>query len=792
MKKQQNKIDLYLCYITLFFYIVLGNILTFNIGNRMPFRVADILALILIIIVPIKYKKIRFTKINKKILIFIIIGILSLFINTIIQSYDLKGILYALLYPARLVFYLLLCNSMIIVFKENKVKFDKISNFIIICFVIVGILGIVQLLLFPNALDFYNILYKYKLYYPNPDPHIDRMFSTYLDPNYFGACMLLPLSFSLTKFIKKRDEFSFIATILFVICIIYTNSRSAFLGLLLLSILVCAINFKFSKKHIAQDLRILFYLLLIGGYILYALFISTKPNVLSRIRNTVEDTIEVQKNDNKPDNEKEKDHDEEPIIDRSTSARFKSWDYSLNVFENNCVIGIGYNAIGMLKHDASQSTAYGVDSSILLILITTGFIGSLYLIINVLKLLVKLFFEKTEDALTLISFIVASLIICNFNNLLFYVLWFIPSILIINAYSELKDKKTVAIDARMINNSGIGVYIQNLLKNNCYDVALGDAKEIKKYNKKIKVIDYRADIYGVKEQLKFPYLKVLKERVDVLHVPHYNVPVFYSGDIVVTIHDLTHLVFPEFLKNKFALIYAKIMLKMASVKATKIITISENTKKDIIHYLHTNKNKIHVVYNGVGDEFVKKSKKEINYLYKKFNIPKNKKILMYVGNLKPHKNLNKLLEALAKIDKKDDYCLLLVGKSFKQQVDLEKIEKDLKLSNVIHTGMVSQDELVDLYNLTDLFVFPSLYEGFGLPPLEALSCGTNVIASNVSSIPEVCMDAVDYFDPYSANSIKKCIENNINKKFDKRLTEKVLSNYSWSEGAQKIKVIINS
>ncbi len=322
----------------------------------------------------------------------------------------------------------------------------------------------------------------------------------------------------------------------------------------------------------------------------------------------------------------------------------------------------------------------------------------------------------------------------------------------------------IAMDARMIKMSGIGTYIQNLVKENDYDVLLGTEEKIKKYSTS-KVIKYDSKIYGIKEQLKFPYRKLKKEKVDVLHVPHYNVPIFYREKMVVTIHDLTHLIYPEFLPNKFAYFYAKFMIWLALKKATKVITVSQNTKNDILKMFKVNADKIEVVYNGVGEEFIKKDRKEIEYLYDKFKIPRDKKILMYVGNLKPHKNLERLLEAYSQTKCKEDTRLILVGKAFANYKELDEKEKILKLeNNVIHTGMVSQEELVDLYNLADLFVFPSLYEGFGLPILEALACGTPVICSNTSSMPEIGGDNVEYFDPLNVREMAECIDINTKNK----------------------------
>ena len=348
----------------------------------------------------------------------------------------------------------------------------------------------------------------------------------------------------------------------------------------------------------------------------------------------------------------------------------------------------------------------------------------------------------------------------------------------------------IAVDARMINMSGIGTYIQNLMKNGCYGIALGRKDEIEKVDNKIDTIEFDSPIYGIKEQLKFPYKKLRKEKPDVLHVPHYNVPIFYRGKMVITIHDLTHLIYPEFLPNQFAYFYAKFMIWLAIKKADKVITVSQNTKNDILKMFKVNPDKIEVIYNGVGEEFVEKDKKDIQYLYQKFNIPENKKIIMYVGNLKPHKNLERLLEAYAKTKNKEETCLVLVGKAFEKYNVLEDTENKLEIKEqVIHTGIVTQEELIDLYNLADLFVFPSLYEGFGIPVLEALACGTPVICSNTSSMPEVGGNGVTYIDPMNVDDIKEKIEL-VNNDIDKKDYSEWIKKFNWKDISKETKEIL--
>ncbi|MCI8620638.1 MAG: glycosyltransferase family 4 protein [Clostridia bacterium] len=220
----------------------------------------------------------------------------------------------------------------------------------------------------------------------------------------------------------------------------------------------------------------------------------------------------------------------------------------------------------------------------------------------------------------------------------------------------------VAVDARMYNMSGIGTYIQNLMKNGLYDIAIGKKEELEGIKEIEKIIEFDSPIYGIKEQLKFPYKELKREKPDILHVPHYNVPIFYKGDMIVTIHDLTHIVYGEFI-SPFARFYAKVMMKIACKKAKIILTDAEYTKKDLLKYFKVDENKIKPVYLGAKEKIVPKEKEEISYLYEKFNIPKNKKLLMFVGNLKEHKNLERLLIAFSRLKKNKEYTLLLVRKS---------------------------------------------------------------------------------------------------------------------------------
>jgi len=323
--------------------------------------------------------------------------------------------------------------------------------------------------------------------------------------------------------------------------------------------------------------------------------------------------------------------------------------------------------------------------------------------------------------------------------------------------------KAIGIDARMVEMSGIGTYIQHLMGQGIYDYAVGIEEEIRRYDNRIKIISFEAAIYGLKEQLQFPYKEIKNADIEIMHFPHYDVPITYRGRYVVTVHDLTHIVFPEFLGSKVKYYYAKYLMSHALRKAEHVFTVSNNSKQDIHNYFKTPEDKISITYNAVDADFGIKDRNEISYLYEKYSIPRDKRLLLYVGNMKAHKNLIVLLEAL-KLMNREDVRLLLVGKAFKS-VNLDKQEKMMGIDKqVIHTGMVSKSELINFYNLADVFVFPSLYEGFGIPPLEAMACGTPVIAANNSSIPEIVGEAAILFNGNNAKELSEKINQVLNDK----------------------------
>jgi glycosyltransferase involved in cell wall biosynthesis len=302
-------------------------------------------------------------------------------------------------------------------------------------------------------------------------------------------------------------------------------------------------------------------------------------------------------------------------------------------------------------------------------------------------------------------------------------------------------------------------YLARLDQENEFVIFLNPA-EYEKFTppaKNFRAVQVNALHYSFDEQSKF-LQNINAEKLDLMHFTHFNSPIFYRGKQITTIHDLTLSFFPGKKMNSFLHRFAyNLVLRKGVKKAQKIIAVSESTKKDLMRLLRTPDEKIQVIYNGVGREFIPSPRTELSrkQLQKDFGIEKS--YLLYTGVWRDHKNILGLLEALAHLvhERNFDEELVITGKAnpvYAQEI-FDKVKK-LKLEKtVIFTGLVDDEDLRKLYQNARVFVFPSFYEGFGLPPLEAMSCGIPVVASNSSSIPEICGKAAEFFDPYNSEDM---------------------------------------
>lgn len=322
----------------------------------------------------------------------------------------------------------------------------------------------------------------------------------------------------------------------------------------------------------------------------------------------------------------------------------------------------------------------------------------------------------------------------------------------------------IAIDARKLRDYGIGTYVRNLLRElaridstTSYSVLCReqDCPIVSEMGENFHAVKETAGAYSVGEQFAVP-LDLRRERADLFHAPHYVLPPLTPCRSVVTIHDCIHLRFPQYLPNRIAYAYAKASLWTATHRAAKVITVSEASKRDILRYFSIPESRIEVIYNAIDERFWQQpTADEMERVRERYQL--NAPFVLYTGNIKPHKNLERLIEAFNLLRQAPDLKnvqLLIIGDEISKYAALRRTVHRYKLhKHVRFFGFVSDQTLAALYRLADAFVFPSLYEGFGLPPLEAMASGTPVITSNVSSLPEVVGDAALMIDPYDPTAI---------------------------------------
>ncbi|MEI8344505.1 MAG: glycosyltransferase family 1 protein, partial [Candidatus Omnitrophota bacterium] len=247
-------------------------------------------------------------------------------------------------------------------------------------------------------------------------------------------------------------------------------------------------------------------------------------------------------------------------------------------------------------------------------------------------------------------------------------------------------------------------------------------------------------------------------RCDLFHVPHFNVPVLGARRLVVTIHDLIYLREPASKKTGFARWYLDVLFKTIQKKASAVLTVSEATKRDLLDYLpKLNPSRVSVTPEAASDIFKPITNTELSDRVRKI-YGLHRPFVLFVGTLKPHKNAVRLIEAMAQLrtEKKSRHELLIIGRYDPDYPEPRKLI-GANADWVHHYERVADEDLAVIYNLAECLVLPSSMEGFGLPVLEAMQCGTPVALARKSSLPEVGGEAAIYFDPASADSIGEAV-----------------------------------
>lgn len=330
----------------------------------------------------------------------------------------------------------------------------------------------------------------------------------------------------------------------------------------------------------------------------------------------------------------------------------------------------------------------------------------------------------------------------------------------------------IGIDARFYGNigKGLGRYTQKLIENleridkkNRYFIFLRrenfDEYQPRNGNFTKVLADYRW--YTFSEQIRMPLL-LNRYRLDLVHFPHFNVPVFYRNKFVITIHDLILLHFPTlkgttlpsfFYWIKFSAY--RLVIRSAVRRALKIFAVSEFTKNDILTNYAVPEDKIAVTHEAC-DDFCRISHYPERDILKRYGIMKP--YLLYVGNAYPHKNLDFLTRVFRNVrEAKKDLELVLVGKDDFFYKRLKKAVASQNAGGVVFTGFIPDGDLDVVYKNAQVYVFPSLYEGFGLPPLEAMAKGVPVASSDHPCMREILADSAFYFDATDVDSAERAV-----------------------------------
>ncbi len=273
---------------------------------------------------------------------------------------------------------------------------------------------------------------------------------------------------------------------------------------------------------------------------------------------------------------------------------------------------------------------------------------------------------------------------------------------------------------------------------------------------KLKKVIITENITPIWDQVLLP-LKMAREKIDVFLTPYFKSPFFLPSKMVLIINDLIPLFFPEE-HSLFRRLYFRFLCAKAARRATRIITISENSRDDIVKFLRLSADKIMVVHLGVEKRF-KPLAIRTEEIREKYALPQ--KFILYVGNLSPHKNVQGLIKSYAALpsNMRKKYKLVMgASRSDKYFSHVEEVIRKMELTqDVVFTGFIEHEDLPAVYNMGSLFAFPSFYEGFGLPPLEAMACGSPVVSSGTSSMPEVLGDAALFFNPYHVEEMSLVI-----------------------------------
>lgn len=318
--------------------------------------------------------------------------------------------------------------------------------------------------------------------------------------------------------------------------------------------------------------------------------------------------------------------------------------------------------------------------------------------------------------------------------------------------------KLVSIDARFLDAAGIGTYITQLapriieLNRDLSFSLVGDPDRLAALpwgdQENVRIEPFQAGMYSLREQLRLPVH--LADGSSLLWVPHVSVPVSYAGPLVTTVHDTFHLTMPELLGGLHKRAYARFMYGVVRRKSDVVLTVSEFSKRELIGRAHVPPERIRVTPLGVDGHWFKPPPGAS---------PDASSYFVFVGSVKPHKNLSGLLRAFELAQARIPHKLVIIGR----REGLLTADRNLEATanrlgdRLQFTGYIDDALLKRYIAHAEALVLPSLYEGFGLPPLEAMASGCPVLVSRTASLPEVCGNAALYCDPARPEDIAEKI-----------------------------------
>jgi glycosyltransferase involved in cell wall biosynthesis len=369
----------------------------------------------------------------------------------------------------------------------------------------------------------------------------------------------------------------------------------------------------------------------------------------------------------------------------------------------------------------------------------------------------------------------------------------------------------VAIDIRRAGDFGFGTYIRNIINQFARSdfeteyLLIGQPSQVAQFDPlppNFQLLEYRAEPGSFHTHTHLPFL-LHKREVDILHMPWFYAPVVVPMRLVLTVHDLTDVLVPP--PGMPAMMQAGRLFfaRRALARADRILAVSQSTKREVSRMFDVPEGKIEVVYNALDERFLREAAPtDADRILERHAV--TDPFVLYAGNIKPQKNLPRLIEAfaVAKAELRDhpvfsNLKLLLIGDSAEEHSDLRRaVLRSRVQGDVRFLGFVPHPVLRVFYSRASAFLFPSLYEGFGLPPLEAMAHGAPVLTSSVSSLPEVFSQAALMVNPENifeiARGIKQILTENDLRETLVRRGYALVQKYSWERSAEQVREVYRS